>query len=354
MFNRLNSLNCVALIVALLATSLFFTDSASAQNRLKVGGAAPGLDIKKWFNGPAVTIQPGKTYIVEFWATWCAPCKRSIPHLNELHKKYASKGLVMIGVSDEKEDVVEGFLQSWSDRMTYLVAVDRDKATSRAWMEASGQKGIPCAFVVDRAGKVVHIGNPLDSNFDRIVLATLLGKYDPKKEAAAAPALAAADRAIQYRNWRDAYKHMDEVVALDPSLFSDVARRRFETMMVEEKNEAGAYAYARTLLDLHSNDPLSLGLMGVDIASNPKYADSSRNYDLALEFAEAARRGAGERNPAALHVLALVQFHRGEFEEAVENQMQAWMIAEPADKAEFRRALDRYRGAAEKAAASAK
>lgn len=325
--------------------------AVSSAANLEVGSTAPSLDVKKWINGEATTIKPGQTYIVEFWATWCGPCKKSIPHLNELHQKFASKGLTIIGMSDETVDTVSSFVSAKGDQMSYLIGVDRDKATYRAWMDAAGQKGIPCAFVVDKTGKIVFIGHPLDDSFERVVKATLSGRFDPKKEKAAQPKIEAAERAAKVKNFNQAYKHFDEVVALDPAVFVDVAHRKFEMMLSEEGNVPKAYECAKQIMTVYSSDPGMLAAMAEDITTNPKYTPEQRNLDVAMEFAQAAKRSAGETHPEALAVLALVQFHKGQVNEAIENQMQAWMIASPAEKAEFKRVLDNYR-ASDKAKAS--
>jgi thiol-disulfide isomerase/thioredoxin len=59
----------------------------------------PPLKVAKWIKGkPVQRFEPGKVYVVEFWATWCGPCRRSIPHLTELAKKFKGK-VTFIGVS---------------------------------------------------------------------------------------------------------------------------------------------------------------------------------------------------------------------------------------------------------------
>ncbi|HMN95922.1 MAG TPA: TlpA disulfide reductase family protein [Phycisphaerales bacterium] len=346
MISRLSSI-----LVGVIASLLVTAAATAQQPRLDVGKAAPGLDVRKWFNGPPVKIESGKVYIIEFWATWCGPCKQSIPHLNSLAKRFASKGLVVIGISDEPAETVDRFVQEWGDRMSYHVAADRDKATSRAWMEAAGQKVIPAAFIVDRNGRVVHIGNPLDPDFEMIVRLAVANRWDPKKYAAALPAIEAAERAARIRNWSEAYGHLDRVIATDPSLFVFIAQRRLEIVLAEEQNAAAAQAYVKALADLYATDPTAMIVIAEDLVSNPKYTDAKRLYPQALALAQAIKNVAAEGQPEVFATLALVQFHMGDLDAAIENQMQAWMLAVPEDKLEYRRTLDRYRNVAERAAA---
>ncbi len=65
---------------------------------------------------------------------------------------YGDQGLIVIGISDEDTDTVRPFVQQQGDRMDYTVATDRRKATTRAWFNAAGLKGIPAAFIVGRNG----------------------------------------------------------------------------------------------------------------------------------------------------------------------------------------------------------
>ncbi|HWQ90819.1 MAG TPA: TlpA disulfide reductase family protein, partial [Clostridia bacterium] len=136
---------------------------------LKIGDPAPKLQTGKWIQGDPVTaFEKDKAYIVEFWATWCPPCKASIPHLNEVAQKFKDKGLVVIGqdVWERDEKLVVPFVKQMGEKMTYRVALD-DKSDggkgkmAETWMEASGQTGIPAAFLVDKEGKIAWIGHPM-------------------------------------------------------------------------------------------------------------------------------------------------------------------------------------------------
>lgn len=161
----------------------------AAAPTLKIGDPAPKLQVSKWVQGEAVKeFEPGKAYLVEFWATWCGPCRTSIPHLNDIHNKFKGKGLVVIGQDcwERDEAKVEPFLKEMGDKMTYRVALDLKKdATDRGrmaetWMQAAGRNGIPSAFLVDTQGKIAWIGHPMSLK-DDVVEAVLAGKWDAKK-----------------------------------------------------------------------------------------------------------------------------------------------------------------------------
>jgi thiol-disulfide isomerase/thioredoxin len=97
----------------------------------------------------------GKPYILEFWATWCGPCKQSIPHMNELYAKYKDKGLVIVGVTDEDKGTVKDFLKGTP--INYPVAFDKGGKLN----ETLAITGIPHAMIVGKDGKVVWEGHPL-------------------------------------------------------------------------------------------------------------------------------------------------------------------------------------------------
>jgi len=161
---------------------------------LKIGDPAPAFKAARWIKGTPVTaLEKGKVYVVEFWATWCGPCRETIPHLTEMSKKLGDKA-TFVGVdiwergSDEAaiDKAVDTFVKEMGDKMGYNVCRDTaDKHMATTWMKAAGRNGIPSAFIVDATGTVAWIGHPmakLDIALDEI----LAGKYDIKAAAVAA------------------------------------------------------------------------------------------------------------------------------------------------------------------------
>jgi thiol-disulfide isomerase/thioredoxin len=113
------------------------------------------------FLGPE-PVNAGKPVLLEFWATWCPPCRESIPRLNELHAKYKDRGLVIIGVTEESAGVIRKFQRATP--MDYAVATDSGGKLNRKM----GVDGIPHAFLADASGKVVWAGHPTSLREEQI------------------------------------------------------------------------------------------------------------------------------------------------------------------------------------------
>src|SRR5262245_49723397 len=124
-------------LTLLSVVSTFNSPARAAQ----LGDAAAPLEIGEWVKGDAVdlsAVKGKKVVVVEFWATWCGPCRVSIPHLTELQKKYENRGVVVVGVSDEESSKVKPFVDEQGDKMNYTVALDRGGKTSAGYMERYG------------------------------------------------------------------------------------------------------------------------------------------------------------------------------------------------------------------------
>jgi peroxiredoxin/YHS domain-containing protein len=95
----------------------------------------------------------GKVLLVDFWATWCAPCIASMPGLQKLHDKNAGRGFSVVGISIDEEGAkkVKPFLAK--RKLTYPILLDAD-TRSPVW-KAFGVHGVPAVFLVDRDGQIV-------------------------------------------------------------------------------------------------------------------------------------------------------------------------------------------------------
>ena len=147
----------------------------------ELGQPAAPLKISEWIKGKPVDLAAAKgkqVLVVEFWATWCGPCRTSIPHLTEMQKKF--KDVVFIGVSDEESATVKKFVTKMGDQMDYTVAIDDKRQTSKGYMEAFDQNGIPHSFIVDLEGRVVWQGHPM-AGLDEALAEVVAGKFDLNK-----------------------------------------------------------------------------------------------------------------------------------------------------------------------------
>lgn len=121
------------------------------------GKKAPPLDVEHW-----LTAQPntnGKVLIVDFWATWCGPCKATIPHMNELAERFRPE-VAVVGLSDEGLGDLRSFVRQ--NEMNYAVATD----TQGRMKSAVGVRAIPHVMVISPDGIVRFQGHPASLTAD--------------------------------------------------------------------------------------------------------------------------------------------------------------------------------------------
>jgi len=148
---------------------------------------APKLVVEKW-----LTDKPelkDKYVLIEFWATWCPPCRRSIPLLNKFHKKYG-KELVVIGISEETESAVRKLKKP---KVEYFSAID----TKQRMKKEMGVFGIPHVIIVEPGGFVIWEGFPLlkDYELTEEIIEKILAVGRRIKAAKAKAAKAAKEKA---------------------------------------------------------------------------------------------------------------------------------------------------------------
>lgn len=94
----------------------------------------------------------GKVVILDFWATWCPPCREEIPHFKALYSQYKSEGLEVVGISVDKGgvNVVKSFARDYE--INYPILMGNQEVAA----DYGGIRGIPTTFVVDRQGRIVE------------------------------------------------------------------------------------------------------------------------------------------------------------------------------------------------------
>ena len=334
-------------IIILVCLTIFsFTSVSNAQRtKLGVGSDAPGLDIAHWVKGSNEAYNSGMVIVVEFWATWCPPCKKSIPHLTALQEEFGADGLQIVGVTDEDSEVVEQFVARWGSKMEYNVAIDNRKKTSNAWMRAAKRNGIPTAFIVDRDSIIQYVGNPLSPEFESTLVEVMAGRYNLAKQEAAAPIIASARRSSAGQSWSAAINSYNEAIAIDEMVFAELYIEQFKMLLLKKRDMNAAYAHAMNIIALRGeDDPELLTWLADTIAVDPELQQSQRKMNTAILAAETALKHARQENdPKYLSAVAKIKFHNGDIDDAIDFQRRAYFAAREKHKDTYKNVLDGYR-----------
>ncbi|MET3913014.1 thiol-disulfide isomerase/thioredoxin [Bradyrhizobium sp. S3.3.6] len=199
---------------------------------------APSLKVENWLRGePLTNFQPGKVYIVEFWATWCGPCEGMMPHLIELQAKYKDEGVEVVGVAayekaptaDEARTTLDAWLTEKFSNLNYRIGFDSTGEMNKLWMDASSSLLIPTSFVVDRDGHIAFIGDP--TQIDAVLPKIINGTWRSSDQAKAAEAKRIAKNqrmarvssirrtirsAMEAKDWPAALSAVEEGIAAMP------------------------------------------------------------------------------------------------------------------------------------------
>lgn len=153
MLKQTHALAALAIGVALIGFVAIAAEEAPKKKmwaKSFIGEKAPKLEVEEWL-GETPEME-GKLVLIDFWATWCGPCRKAIPKLNDWHEKYGDQ-LVVIGISDERAETVRKFNKP---EIHYYNAIDTQARTKKA-VEV---KGIPHVMILDPDGVVVWEGFP--------------------------------------------------------------------------------------------------------------------------------------------------------------------------------------------------
>lgn len=346
---------------------------------LLVGDAAPPLAVKEFVKGePVKEFTKGKVYVIEFWATWCGPCIRSIPHVTELQAKH--KDIVVIGVDvlESADDAVKAFVKKMGAKMEYRVAIDAvdpksdDEGTgvmARTWLQASYQEGIPASFIVDQNGKVAWIGHPmeLDEPLEKIIA----GKWDLAAAAKSFKAeiemtkllnevSEAVELALEGGDPAQVVKAIDAGIAKNAGLEAEFGAQKFNALLANEKERDKALAYGTQLIEkVGKNDPNILfniaSALLTDDEDQPLDKVDAATGKVALQAAtqlvkvfSGLKEADNEDQSIVVELLAQAHFATGNAKEAVAMQKEAIKLSKGTEReqdAELKEKLKKYEAA---------
>lgn len=151
---------------------------------LTVGSPAPTLKVGRFLKGePVTSFEPGKIYVIEFWATWCGPCIKAMPHISELQKQFPDVTFIGVNVWEEEVSEAEELIKKMDAKLEYRIAVDEVSdgnpdhgAMAMTWLKAAEINSIPTAIIVDGQGRIADITRPME--LDETLPQIIAGKWD--------------------------------------------------------------------------------------------------------------------------------------------------------------------------------
>jgi thiol-disulfide isomerase/thioredoxin len=344
--------------MTLALACLLFVPTATAADR-EVGDTAPSLSDVEWLQGkPVPSFGDGRVYVLDFWATWCGPCIRSIPHINAMANELRDD-ITVIGVAiwpRETMTPTDEYVQKRGDEMAYTIAEDIDGQTAKSFMEAAGRNGIPTAMVIDGAGILTWMGHPqdgmdevvrgiLDGSFDRVAWAEAKAIEMAAAEAlkdAATPLQKAFQSAMKEDRFAEAAASAQELVTLDDSLAYYVIYAYQALNKDGRQDEAVSYALDATRGPL-GQDASALNWLSWDIVAPEREAEpTAAELDLALVAATKANELGKHADPSVLDTLARVHWRRGNMLMAAMLQQRAVDMAPEEMRQQLKKVLDEY------------
>ncbi|MFZ4575627.1 MAG: TlpA family protein disulfide reductase [Phycisphaerales bacterium] len=151
-------------------------DEAAPELKFAAGDAAPAFSLKDT-TGNAVTLESlkGRVVLLDFWATWCGPCKMAMPSIQKLHDRFKDKPVSIIGINTWEDDADAAVAYMTKKKFTYPCLLKGDELA-----EAYGLSGIPTLVLIGKDGKVIEISVGFDPATEESLAAKIEAELDRK------------------------------------------------------------------------------------------------------------------------------------------------------------------------------
>jgi len=339
-----------SLVTAIIALATIGSSDTNPAPVLTIGDPAPTIKSANWLKGNKVDkFKKGEIYVVEFWATWCGPCKENIPHLTELAKKYQGK-VSIIGISIwenlDNEDPnplkkVQDFVESQGNKMDYFVAADDKSDTiANTWMKPANEGGIPCSFIVNGEGVIAWIGHP--AKMEEALTKVIDGTYDIKAAREAREVehkfTRPIDEALAKKDYATLLKTIDQAIAERPELEYPLTYNRFVALFHVDLQKGKEYS--EKILKDSDEAPGAYHMMSSIFASHDDLTKEAYNFGITL-----VKKGI-EKSPENIMlngIEAQIYFHLGDKANAIKSIKVAIEKAKQETRTtqEFRDMLDK-------------
>jgi thiol-disulfide isomerase/thioredoxin len=298
------------------------TTAACWAGDLQIGAEAPPTDISHVLKGEAIEeFENGKIYVLEFWATWCGPCRTSMPHISELQEHYKDYDVTFIGISDEPVETVQTFIDKpeWDKKTRYTIAVDPDKSAYQHYMGGTGSRGIPTAFIVGKDGRLEWYGHPME--IDTVIEAVVKDTWDRDNFKQVLELRTQLQTAMREGNNQEAMTLLNKLAKVDPANAASYSFTRYRLVATTSDDakkikEAGEQASKAAWDDAQSLNMIAW--FTVDEAGV-----NSRDLKMAMKAAKRADELSDGKNAAILDTVARIYHDQGHLKDAIAWQKKA-------------------------------
>jgi thiol-disulfide isomerase/thioredoxin len=162
MIRTIFACGCVAIVT--LFMTIVEAQEPKGLKPLAIGDALPAIGKRvNWLKGDKLeSFSKGKVYVIDLWATWCAPCIEMMPHTSDIADRYAKHGVQIIGLALDPgtATATKDFIKTHAQNMRYVICEDIDGQMKTEYITRTGTAGIPTVLIVNKNGILCWIGHP--------------------------------------------------------------------------------------------------------------------------------------------------------------------------------------------------